>query len=172
MGETEKTGEEEAKEEEEVKKDDDSFFTHEIPVVFHNLKGYDSHLIISRLNEEVLRGCYTNVIPLNTEKYLTFSISNLKFIDSLNFLSSSLENLVNNLNACHKCNNTLIIDEKKMENNKTPRCDLTDCRKNTYKKMGFHWCNDCKEWVKQDIDKLEKVFKHTFEGTAKLRSEG
>jgi hypothetical protein len=36
-------------------------------------------------------------IPNNTEKYISFSVGNLVFIDSLQFLSSSLERLVDNL---------------------------------------------------------------------------
>ena len=38
-----------------------------------------------------------NVIPNGLEKYMSFSINNkLSFIDSLQFLSSSLDNLVKN----------------------------------------------------------------------------
>ena len=33
-------------------------------------------------------------IPTNTEKYISFSLGNLRFIDSVNFLLSSLEKLV------------------------------------------------------------------------------
>ena len=40
-----------------------------------------------------------NVIPNGLEKYMSFSINNkLNFIDSLQFLSSSLDSLVKNLN--------------------------------------------------------------------------
>ena len=39
-----------------------------------------------------------NVIPNGLEKYMTFNINNdLAFIDSFQFLSSSLDNLVKNL---------------------------------------------------------------------------
>ena len=34
------------------------------------------------------------VTPLNGEKYLSFHVGNLRFIDSFQFLSTSLENLV------------------------------------------------------------------------------
>ena len=33
-------------------------------------------------------------IPTNTEKYISFSLGNLRFIDSVNFLQSSLDKLV------------------------------------------------------------------------------
>ena len=81
---------------------------------FHNLSGYDSHLFIKKLgtpnkNENI------DCIPNNEEKYISFSktivtgqYTNKKgevknktfkivFKDSLKFMSSSLEALVNNL---------------------------------------------------------------------------
>jgi len=33
------------------------------------------------------------VVPLNSEKYLSFKVGNLRFIDSFQFLSTSLDNL-------------------------------------------------------------------------------
>jgi hypothetical protein len=65
-----------------------------IPVVIHNLKGYDSHLIIQGLTEEYNK---IKCIPLNPEKYLSFDIGKLKFIDSFSFMATSLEKLVENL---------------------------------------------------------------------------
>ena len=62
-----------------------------IPIVFHNLRGYDAyHLMqeMSQLNKEVK--CIAN----NMEKYITFSVGGLRFIDSLNFLQGSLDSLV------------------------------------------------------------------------------
>ena len=38
-------------------------------------------------------------IPNNTEKYISFGIGNLRFIDSAQFLSASLDKLVLNTNA-------------------------------------------------------------------------
>ena len=65
------------------------------PVVLHNLKNYDSHIIIQELGKFNLK---INVIPNGLDKYMSFSInSNLSFIDSLQFLSSSLDSLVKNL---------------------------------------------------------------------------
>ena len=83
-----------------------------IPVVFHNLAGYDAHLFIRELAK------YTTdigVIAKNIEDYISFSIKvevdkyidkggnehikemELRFIDSIKFMSSSLDFLVNNL---------------------------------------------------------------------------
>ena len=81
-----------------------------IPVVFHNLKGYDSHFIMQEIGNIAKNHIYfderknkyhdvnINVIPYNIEKYLAFMLGyNLVFIDSFQFMSSSLSNLVNNL---------------------------------------------------------------------------
>jgi hypothetical protein len=70
-------------------------FTGRIPVVLHNLRGYDSHLIMQGLGK--LKDKKINCIPNNTEKYISFSIDNLDFIDSLQFMNASLEKLVSNL---------------------------------------------------------------------------
>ena len=69
---------------------------HKVPVVSHNLKNYDSHLILQELGKFNLK---ITVIPNGLEKYMSFSINeNLSFIDSFQFLSSSLDSLVKNLN--------------------------------------------------------------------------
>ena len=62
-----------------------------IPVIFHNLRGYDSHLLMQAIGK--VSGNIT-CIPNNTEKYISFSIGNLRFIDSAQFLIASLDKLV------------------------------------------------------------------------------
>ena len=42
--------------------------TKKVPVIFHNLKGYDSHLIFCELNKFDVNG----VIPNGLEKYMAF----------------------------------------------------------------------------------------------------
>ena len=65
---------------------------HKIPVVFHNLKKYDSLLVMQELVKLNLK---TNVIPKRLEKYMSFNInSKLGFIDNFQFLRSSLDILV------------------------------------------------------------------------------
>ena len=62
-----------------------------IPIFFHYLTGYDRHLLMqamARVQGEI------KCIPTNTEKYISFSLGNLRFIDSVNFLLSSLDKLV------------------------------------------------------------------------------
>ena len=69
--------------------------TKKMPLIFHNLKVYDSHLIFSELHKFNLK---VDVIPNGLEKHMTFFLSkNLVFIDSIQFINSSLEELVKNL---------------------------------------------------------------------------
>ena len=61
----------------------------------HNLTNHDSHLI---MKEEGKFNLKITFIPNGLEKCMSFSINNrLMFIDSLQFLSSSLNSLVKNL---------------------------------------------------------------------------
>ena len=81
-----------------------------IPVIFHNLRGYDCHFIMQEIGAIVKNNTYTkkgkeikmdiNAIPDNMEKYMAFMLGNhLTFIDSFQFMSSSLDKLVSNLPA-------------------------------------------------------------------------
>ena len=55
--------------------------TKKIPGIFHNLRGYDSHLIIQEIGKFDVK---VNVIPNGLEKYMAFTINkNLVFIDSM-----------------------------------------------------------------------------------------
>ena len=67
----------------------------EIPVIFHNLKVYDSHLTIKEVRKFDVK---VSVIPNGLEKYMAFTINrNVVFIDSMQFMNSSLNSLVKNL---------------------------------------------------------------------------
>ena len=80
-----------------------------IPVILHNLRGYDSHFIMQQIGEIAKKHAYKNkrgeechmninCIPNNMEKYLAFMLGNhLVFLDSLQFMNSSLDNLIKNL---------------------------------------------------------------------------
>ncbi|KAE9522948.1 hypothetical protein AGLY_016579 [Aphis glycines] len=81
-----------------------------IPIVCHNLSGYDAHLFIKQFGND---NNDIKLIPNNEEKYISFSKiiertkyikgeeiklkTELRFIDSFKFLSSSLDKLTNNL---------------------------------------------------------------------------
>jgi len=66
-----------------------------IPVIFHNLKGFDSHIICESIG--LFKDHEIKCIPNNMEKYISFSLGNLRFIDSFQFMSQSLETLTENL---------------------------------------------------------------------------
>ena len=83
-----------------------------IPVVFHNLSGYDAHLFIRELGKH---SSEMGVIAKNKEDYISFSIKvsvdkymdkndkekdkliELRFINSFKLMSSSLDSLTKNL---------------------------------------------------------------------------
>jgi hypothetical protein len=83
-----------------------------IPVLFHNLEGYDAHLFIRNLG---VSSGNINCIPKTEEKYISFTkevevdefkgedgkgrkiIRKLKFLDSFKFMASSLDKLVKGL---------------------------------------------------------------------------
>ena len=62
-----------------------------IPVVFHNLKGYDSHHILKEIGK--ISGRVT-CIPQNGENFISFTLNQLRFIDSFQFMNRSLDYLV------------------------------------------------------------------------------
>ena len=58
--------------------------TKKIPIIFHNLRVYDSHLIIKEISKFDVK---VSVIPNGLEKYMAFTINrNLVFIDSMQFM--------------------------------------------------------------------------------------
>ena len=69
--------------------------SHVIPIIFHNLKGYDGHLLMQAIGKFKKRRL--QVIPNNAERYISFSLGRLRFIDSFQFMSSALGTLVANL---------------------------------------------------------------------------
>ena len=69
--------------------------TQKVPVIFYNLRGYNSNLIFNKLDKFDVK---IKVIPNRLEKYMTFFLNKkLVFIDSMQFMNSSLDKLVRNL---------------------------------------------------------------------------
>ena len=64
-----------------------------IPVIAHNLKNCDMHLLMREIGK--LEG-KLSCIPNNMERYMTFGWGNLRFIDSYQNLASALSKLVEN----------------------------------------------------------------------------
>jgi len=81
---------------------------HCIPIVFHNLSGYDAHFIIKEIATAYKR--QVELLPITKEKYISFTknIQNtadngknsvkLRFINSYKFLNISLDKLASFLN--------------------------------------------------------------------------
>ena len=70
-----------------------------IPVVFHNLKGYGSHLIMQYVITREYAPNSIDIIPSTSEKFLSFQIGNIRFLDSLEFLTASLDTLIQSFAA-------------------------------------------------------------------------
>ena len=88
-----------------------------IPVFFHNLKGYDSHLIVGCLDStKFLKEKKIDIknISSNTEKFISFSyivplfegekaeqnkMFEIRFLDSFSFMPSSLDKLAENMSS-------------------------------------------------------------------------
>ena len=101
-----------------------------IPVIFHNLSGYDAHLFVKNLG--VSQG-KINCIPNNKEKYISFTKEvevskftdeegkevsikrELRFIDSAKFMGASLASLVGNLTKDDFVNTGRYYDRKRLE---------------------------------------------------------
>ena len=87
-----------------------------LPVYLHNLKGYDAHLFIKCLNKYGQKGEEIKCIPNNEEKYISFNKKikvdeyfnkktkqmeaiyyEIRFLDTIAFMNTSIEKLVKNL---------------------------------------------------------------------------
>ena len=68
-----------------------------LPIIFHNLEGYDGHLIFRELNN--FKDIDIQVIPKTNERYMNIIVNNsIVFLDSLQFFKESLDKLASNLN--------------------------------------------------------------------------
>jgi hypothetical protein len=87
-----------------------------LPVYIHNLKGYDAHLFVKSLHTYGQTDVDVECIPNNEERYISFSkvikvgeyfckkdkvikpiTFEIRFLDSIAFMNSSIESLVENL---------------------------------------------------------------------------
>lgn len=66
-----------------------------IPVVMHNSKSYDNHFILKQMPKNFAKNI--TLIPCSIEKIQMFTLDSLRFVDSYQFLDTSLEKLVRNL---------------------------------------------------------------------------
>ena len=66
-----------------------------LPIIFHNLKGYDGNIIFKELNNFDVD---VAVIPEGIDKYMSIIVNrHISFIDSLQLYNSSLDTLGSNL---------------------------------------------------------------------------
>lgn len=65
--------------------------TLKMPFFFHNLQGYDEHLLIRALKK---RHAKIRIIPTNIEKFLVIQIGRVMFLDSFQFTLAGLDSLV------------------------------------------------------------------------------
>ena len=66
-----------------------------LPIIFHNLQGYDRHIIFKELNNFNVD---ITIIPKDIDKYMNIIVNrHITFIDSLQFYNGSLDTLISNL---------------------------------------------------------------------------
>jgi hypothetical protein len=76
-------------------KDGEEGFSYRLPVVIHNLKGYDGfHVLRGLKGFKELYEANIEVIAQTLDRFTSFSIDKLRFIDSMAFLKSSLDSMV------------------------------------------------------------------------------
>ena len=136
-----------------------------IPIVFHNLSGYDAHLFIKELGRRFNKNDI-GVIAENKEKYISFKVKNnvklagcgtevhkniqLRFIDSCRYMASSLHKPASNLCGtsgiqCDKCKGNM---------------ELINISSDYIASLG---CKRCRTKKTKDLDEglLKKNFNHT-----------
>jgi hypothetical protein len=135
-----------------------------IPIVFHNLEGYDLHLFIDELGKHAKD---LNIIPKSKEKYLALIIKipgykiKVKFIDSLHYITGSLSS-----NA-EKIKKFRFIDETNKDLQKKqvfPYSYFTDLSKLDELELPQNkkdWYNDLKdeEILNEDLEYAKEIYK-------------
>lgn len=118
-----------------------------IPVFFHNLKGYDAHHIMSVIGKEKRKKI--NCIPQNHEKYISFSLGKLDLVDTLQFLSASLDKLSANLarDGLHKFHHLQSYVSRVHPGNQRMKLQLLS-RKGVYP---YRYVNSFKKFLKTQL---------------------
>src|SRR5882757_11065490 len=139
--------------------------TNVIPVLFHNLRHYDSHLLMQELGK--FKDKQIKVIPNNMEKYMSFSVCTnytdkdtnktrmlheLKFIDSFQFMSTSLSKLVDNLNTGEITKFKYLLQEFGADSKLMTRKGVYPYSyMNDWKKFDIHVSKLCMEDFRNDL---------------------
>lgn len=127
--------------------------TRHIPVIFHNLSNYDAHFIIGAVAKNIPGN--TSIIPRNEESYISFTktvtsvhskeFSNfikLRFIDSFQFMSSSLDYL------------SSILPTEKKTNLRSECKDLSNEKLKLLERKGIFCYDYVDSWSKLDEKSL------------------
>ena len=124
-----------------------AFKNQDIPVIFHNLRGYDGHFIIQEASKFTKQPI--SVISQSFEKYMSISFEGLKFIDSMLFMNSSLETLATNL--IDETNEDKFINFKHMKEHFKENTELL-CKKGTYP---YEWVDNIIRFNEKELPKQE-----------------
>lgn len=104
--------------------------TYKVPVIIHNFRGYDSHLLVRAMG--LFKDRQIQVIGQTMEKYLTMSWGqHIVFKDSLQFLNCSLNGLVECLRKSGRGKFTHLLGEFKKTHDDDAHIDLL-LRKGVY----------------------------------------
>ncbi|XP_053206582.1 uncharacterized protein LOC128390835 [Panonychus citri] len=117
-----------------------------IPIFFHNLKNYDSHLLITGMDSKTFSTNIT-IIPQTMEKYIGWFVGNLAFLDSYAFLPASLDTLSKDLSLYEK--ETFLRQEWKS-------CDLTDLLDKAA--LPYEYLDSFDRYNEQQLPKIESFY--------------
>ncbi|KAL9968200.1 hypothetical protein ACROYT_G026547 [Oculina patagonica] len=162
--------------------------TDQIPVVFHNLRGYDAHHLMQAMSKLPLASkkevkCGANNMEVkcvanNMEKYITFSLGGLRFIDSLNFLQGSLDSLgiypYEYMDSWERFNETSLPEKEKFyskPNDEHITDEEYEHANSVWKTFGCKTLGDYHDlYVETDVTLLADVFEN-FRKTCKEKYE-
>ena len=127
-----------------------------MPFIFHNFSNYDCHLFFKKLVKKRNDKVKLKIMPKTNEEYISLKNECIRFIDSYQFLSSSLDSLVKTLvDNSQKTLKDLkeeIVDKDELLN------ILNEIRilitKDTYKNDSI---KDSKKDYPDEIEKLEEA---------------
>jgi hypothetical protein len=124
-------------------------FKPHVPVFFHNLKGYDGHLIMQGMSKWPEK---LEVLAQTLEKYSIIKFGKLIFKDTLQFLNASLDTLVSSMAETTEALCTQCRKSQKLKNSQITH---------DWKLVGK--CNVCKSDIIKQLDENEirKKFKIT-----------
>ncbi|CAJ0829604.1 3262_t:CDS:2 [Entrophospora sp. SA101] len=117
-----------------------------IPVIIHNFRGYDSHIVCQSVAKSA-SAHQVRVIAETFERYKTMKVGQLKYMDSYQFMNSSLSSLANNLGAI----------KLKHYKNYTKEQIAMVCQKGIYP---YEYIDSLERFLKTELPPIEKFNTH------------